>query len=70
LAQTHDEMICWIDAATYQQLLERWRNAPCGDHMMIGEIGDYFVRVLREKRGQLTHNEQVTVSKRIGWDNA
>jgi len=66
-AITDEEMIMWIDEATYQQMLTRWREAPCGDQMMLGEIGEYFIEVLRQKRNQYTHDQQVMISKRIGW---
>ena len=32
----------WIDGASYESLLERWRNAPVGDPAFQGEAGRYY----------------------------
>jgi hypothetical protein len=55
----------WIDNASYQELLSYWRNAPMGDYMFHGEAGDYYSKVMQEKRQTVDH---VQVSKDIGWN--
>jgi len=57
----------WIDNATYDRLLGRWRNAPIGDSMFQGDTGDYYRKVMNEKRAAMTAEEHVAASKRIGW---
>ena len=59
----------WIDNASYSQLLQRWRHAPAGDRMFAGNLGIYYSSVMAEKKRSLTNDEQVKVSKQIGWDN-
>jgi len=60
-------LIKWINNATYSQLLERWRHAPSGDHMFIGEVGDHYANVMAEKKRLLSNDMQVKISKEIGW---
>ncbi|TES92934.1 MAG: hypothetical protein E3J87_03470 [Candidatus Cloacimonadota bacterium] len=62
-----DEMKNWIDNASYEQLLSRWRLAPIGDLMFQGEIGDYYGEVMKKKRGEVGNEEHVRASKSIGW---
>ncbi len=33
-----------IDNMSYEQLLSRWRNAPVGDPIFQGEVGEYIFR--------------------------
>ncbi len=58
----------WIDGADYEQLLSRWRNAPIGDRIFQGETGQYYGKVMREKRDSVGHAGAVAASKSIGWD--
>jgi hypothetical protein len=63
-----DEQRRWIDSASYESLLSRWRSAPVGDPMFQGDTGDYYARVMAEKRKQVGQAEHVRASKAIGWD--
>lgn len=54
----------WIDSASYEQLLEKWRFAPVGDPMFQGDTGDYYSDVMSQKRSSCDH---VQASKNIGW---
>jgi hypothetical protein len=62
-----DEQKQWIDNASYEDLLRRWRFAPVGDPMFQGDTGDYYSRVISERRNA-DHAEHVDASKRIGWE--
>lgn len=55
----------WIDAATYQDLLTKWRFASVGDPMFQGEIGEYYSKAMAEKRKTADH---IQASKNVGWD--
>ena len=57
-----------IDGMDYESMLHRWRNAPAGHPLFQGEVGDYFAKVMAEKRKAITDAEHVAASKRIGWD--
>lgn len=59
----------WIDNATYNELLYRWRFGKTGDPIFQGDIGEYFSKIMREKRSLLNDAEQVQSSKRVGWDD-
>jgi hypothetical protein len=54
----------WIDSASYETLLSKWRFAPIGDRMFEGETGAYYAKVMREKGESTDH---VQASKNVGW---
>ena len=62
---TIEEMKAWIDEATIEQLLEKWRFAPAGDPMFKGEIGDYYDQVMTARRAA-DPAAYVQASKAIG----
>ncbi len=65
---TETEMIAWIDNATYEQLLRRWRFAAVGSPWFQGEVGGHYAKTMkrqREKVGPATHTR---ISKEIGWN--
>ena len=57
-----------IDSMSYEALLSRWRFAPVGDPMFVGEVGDYYSKVMSEKRQAVGPSAAVAASKTIGWD--
>ena len=57
----------WIDNASYEELLSKWRFAPVGDPFFQGEIGNYYSKKMAEKRKKIDINEHVKISKSIGW---
>ncbi len=59
----------WIDGASYEQLLRRWRFASAGDSIFHGEIGTYYYRKLREKRAEVGAVEHTRLSNVIGWED-
>ena len=58
----------WIDNNSYEGLLRRWRNAPCGDPIFQGDTGNYYSKVMARKRDEVGPGGAVAASKRIGWD--
>ena len=54
-----------IDRMSYEGLLSRWRFAPAGDPFFQGEVGDYYSKVMKEKRLQCDH---VAASKSVGLE--
>lgn len=57
----------WIDNASYIQLLGKWRNAPVGDAMFAGDTGDYFAKVMQERKKDIGPAGHTAASKYIGW---
>ncbi len=57
----------WIDNASYQDLLRRWRFAPVGDLMFQGDTGKYYSKKMAERRSEVGQDEHVRVSKAIEW---
>ena len=60
------DMKDWIDNASYEDLLQRWRFAPVGSPWFQGETGQYYAKVMKEKRSA-DPDEAVRASKHIGW---
>lgn len=58
----------WIDTASYEELLRKWRYAPVGDPMFQDDTGQYYSKQMAEKRKEIGNDEQVRASKNIGWD--
>lgn len=65
---TIDERKKWIDNASYEELLTKWRFAPAGSPWFQGEIGIYFDEVIRKRRKEVGEAEHVRISKAIGWE--
>ena len=65
---TDQEMKDWIDSASYESLLTRWRFAKVGDKFFQGEVGEYYSNVMKRLRNEIPNEEHVATSKRIGWD--
>ena len=61
------DMKDWIDRASYEDLLRKWRNAPVGSPFFQGEIGDYYSEKMKQKRIEVGPAEHTRVSKSIGW---
>ena len=57
-----------IDNMDYESMLRRWRYAPVGDPMFQGEVGEYYSKVMKEKREKVGGAEHVRASKNVGWD--
>ena len=64
---TRQEMMDWIDNASYEQLLCKWRFAPIGDPFFQGAMGDYYAEVLSRRRNE-DPARHVQASKNIGWE--
>ena len=64
---TEQQMKDWIDAATYEQLLSKWRFEPAGSPWFQGKMGDYFSVALDKRRAACSPGEQVAASKNVGW---
>ncbi len=57
-----------IDNMSYTEMLSRWRFAPAGDPMFVGESGKYFAEVMKKKRAEVGDDGHVAASKLIGWN--
>lgn len=65
---TNEEMIQWIDAASYENLLYMWRFEPEGSPFFSLEMGKHFALVMAVKRSEIGDAEAVRISKKIGWE--
>jgi hypothetical protein len=57
-----------IDGMPYEIMLQTWRFAPIGDPLFQGETGEYFAQCMRVKKQNISNEEHVKASKRIGWE--
>jgi len=55
----------WIDNASYEELLRKWRFAPAGDPFFRSDtkMGAYYSKVMAEKK---KHINAAVASKRVG----
>lgn len=65
--QVSEEVVKKLENMSYNDMLLRWRHAPMGDPMFLGKNGEYFAKVMREKKAKLSAAEQVAASKNVGW---
>ena len=56
----------WIDNASYEELLRKWRTAALGDPHFQRETGAYYRKVMKEKRKEIGPGGHAAASKRIG----
>jgi hypothetical protein len=61
------EMKDHIDKMDYVSMLRAWRFSPSGDPLFQGEVGEYFQKIMIEKRDALHPGEHTAASKLIGW---
>lgn len=60
-------MMNWIDRASYEKLLRRWRQEPSGSPWFLGEVGVYYQEAMARRRAEVGNEEHVRASKAIGW---
>lgn len=56
-----------INGMGYKEMLELWRHSPSGNPMFQGKTGEYFAKVMEEKKLALCQLDQVIISKEVGW---
>jgi hypothetical protein len=61
-------MKAWIDSASYEALLNKWRNAPIGSPWFQGEVGEYYSQVMAARQQTTPETLRVQASKNIGWN--
>ena len=61
------KMKVWIDTASYEELLTKWRFAPSGSPWFQGEVGEYFGKMMSIRKAEVGEAEAVRVSKAVGW---
>lgn len=57
----------WIDSSPYKILLWRWRYGIVGDTIFQGESGEYYSKVMADRRALLGPEVHTQASKEIGW---
>ena len=66
MALSEQEMKKWIDSASYEDLLTRWRFSESGNPFFQGDVGTYYIKVMAEKRR--AHKNPSAVSRWVGWN--
>jgi hypothetical protein len=57
-----------IDNMNYEDMFRRWRFAPIGDPQFQAETGDYFAKVMFQKKKEVEDAAHTAISKKIGWN--
>lgn len=63
-----DKIKLEIEGLTYAEMVEVRRFAPIGHKYFSGETGDFFKEEMTRKRKSISAEEQVVISKRIGFE--
>ena len=63
----NDKQKQFIDNASYEDLLRKWRHAPLGDEYFVKGVWEYYTDVMQDKKRKLPRGEFVEISKRVGW---
>jgi hypothetical protein len=66
---TKEEMIQWIDNASYEDLLRKWRFADVANPFFCAEVGAHYKEVMFKRRDEVGPEAAVAASKSVGWDN-
>jgi len=64
--ESEEEMIEWINNASYEDLFRRWRYALSGDAYFHGKVGEHYSNVMYKKRQEIGDEEHTRISKKIG----
>lgn len=62
-----DQMIEWINNASYLELLTKWRKTTIPSRWFVGRVGDHFTRVFYAKKDATSEADRVAASKQVGW---
>lgn len=65
---TQEQMKTEIDKMTYTQMLYKMRKEPVGSPWFMGKIGDYFMKVMKQKEIDMKNEDKTSISKLIGWE--
>ncbi len=63
----YEEMKQWVDNATYEMLLLKWRDSPFDDPFFWGEMGEYYLQTIIDKRSEVGEEEHKRVLARLSW---
>ena len=69
MPMTTEEMIAWIDSASYEDLLRKRHFAPLGDPFFRKPVADHFALVMEERRREVCEAVHVAACKALGWDS-
>jgi hypothetical protein len=63
-----DQMMRWIDQASYDELLRKLRFARLGDPYFQGAVGDHYTAVMQRRRDEIGPAAHTCASKAVGWE--
>ena len=63
------EMECWMQHATYAEMLRKVRFEPIGSPWFQGRIGDRFMAIMDDRRSAISDEDHTRISKEIGWQD-
>lgn len=56
-----------IDDMPYREMFSLRRFAPVGHRYFLDNTGEYFMKIMAEKRMHITDAEYTQISKSVGW---
>ena len=64
---TDDELIAWINTASLEELLRKWRFHPPGSTLFCGRVGAHYAKTMASRRDEAGPEAWTAASKRVGW---
>ena len=64
---TDEELIAWINGASLEDLLRKWRFQPPGSTLFCGRIGEHYAQTMASRRDELGLDAWTAASKKVGW---
>ena len=65
---TDKELIDWIDNASLEDLLRKWRFSTAGRPWFIGAVGQHYTATITRRRTEAGPAAWTAASKAVGWD--
>lgn len=65
--KVNEELVKFIDNATPEELLRRWRFSE-NDPIFQGELGEKYARTIRKVRTEMGDEAWAKLSKKVGWE--
>ena len=66
-AMNDEELIAWINAASLEDLLRKWRFEPPPSPLFMGRVGEHYKTIMAIRRDELGPDAWTAASNKVGW---
>ena len=61
-----EELIAWINGASLEDLLRKWRFEPPPSPLFRGRVGEQYKKIMASRREELGPDAWTAASKKVG----